>query len=188
MEILHISYWLATIFGVWYVIKNKKLVNFFILYSFLNLFVITFLYKHLQEYILGTVSTLVLFFLVIKFLKNTYNLETIVGLEGLVFKTPLFAFILRLVLLMVGSFPPFLSSNVIYYNLLDPNVNLYSIVSLILLLIFNFTLFMRITVNILFGKPTERILYKDISKKFGLIVFAIIFLNFCLGIYYILNL
>lgn len=70
MEILHIAYWLATIFGVWYVIKNKKLINFFILHSLLNLFVITFLYKHLQEYILGTVSTLVLFFFSYKVFKE----------------------------------------------------------------------------------------------------------------------
>lgn len=188
MEFISILYWISVILGIWYVLKNQRLVNLFIVYSLLNISIIVFLKNQIEFYLLGTISNLIAFFIVIKFIKDKYDVETVFGLEGLVLKTPVFAFILRTVLIMIGGFPPFLSSNVIYYNLINSDVSFYSIISLILLLIFNFTLFMRLTVNVLFGKPSEDVVYKDVSKNITIISLFIIILNLYLGISYILNL
>ncbi|WP_297887171.1 hypothetical protein [Sulfurihydrogenibium sp.] len=186
MEIMYILYGLLLIVSTILSLKIVKLYQIFVLHFVINFLAVLLLQSHKDLYGLGLISTYITFFVSIKFLKDKYNVDTIYSIEGLVHKIPLFSFIFRGVTLMLGLFPPFLHSNIVYLNLLTSKNNVV-VLDLILLLLFDFIVFMRLTNNIIFGKPNDKIVYIDISKFYSFFLILLLILNISLGVYILLN-
>lgn len=139
------------------------------------------------SYILSFAITVVIFSLIAKFIKDSYGTDTYVGLEGLVLSSPRLSFFLRLNLLMIANFPPFLSFGIVFEYLLRSGISLLSLY-IITLLIFNFTIFTKLTNRLLFGKPNENVVYIDLPLRDTVLMGFLSLVNLVLGIYYLLNL
>lgn len=187
MEIILMFYGFLLLISTIIIFKVKRLIDIFLLYSVLNLIPIFYIDDFKELYGFGVLSCSVVFFFLIKFLKDKYNLESIYGLEGLVYKTPLFAFLFRINLLFIGAFPPFLTADILYYQLLKTKSILEVFITLILLL-FDFVIFLRLTNSIIFGKPDKNIVYYDLSIKNSFHLIVLIIINIFLSIYFLLNL
>lgn len=156
-----------------------------IFYTLSNLPLVFLLRDYL--YTFSTVITVLLFYMIMKFIKDNYYTDTYIGLEGLVLTSPRLSLFLRVNLLMMGNFPPFLSFGMVFEHLLKSGISVVSLY-IILLLILNFSIFSKLTNNLLFGRPNVNIVYRDIPLKDAFIMGFLSLVNLILGVYYLLNL
>lgn len=180
---------LATVITVLSSFKITKVTyfkNILILYAVVN-FPIIFLIKDEQGlYLTAYTTTLILLFTIKKFINKTYYTDSYIGLEGIVLMSPKLSLFVRLNLLMIGNFPPFLNFGVVFNHLINNELSVKTIY-ILLAIIFNFILFSKLSNKLLFGKPNKNIVYKDIEVKEVILMGSLSLFNLIYGIYYLLN-
>lgn len=166
------------------IVSLKQLIT---LYSLVNFPVVFFLVDGHRLYIIGFITTVLLLISIRKFVNRTYNTDSYFGLEGVVLVSPKLSLVLRTALLMVGNFPPFLNFGVVYNNLVTIGFSASSLY-ILLVIIFNFMLFSKLTSRMLFGPPNQNLVYTDLDIKEFAVMGVLSLLNLVYGIYYLLNL
>ncbi len=166
--------------------KAKDLLELIIYYTILN--VLSFLLIGIDRmlYIVGVSLSVLGLLAITLWISKTYKSYSFLGLEGLVFKSPKLAFFLRLLSISLGGSPPFLNSSVLYLNIFYAST--YVMMALITLSIFNFVVFVKITQNLLFGKPNPHLTYKDIDNKLTSLLSVVVFVNLVYGVVFLFNL
>ncbi|MEZ0322910.1 MAG: hypothetical protein ABWJ98_01175 [Hydrogenothermaceae bacterium] len=159
-----------------------KIINLYFLANFPMFFII----NEKIYYGLSFLTTVGLYLTIVRFIKKTYKTDFL-GIEGLVLSSPKFAVFVRIVLLMMANFPPFLNFGVVFNYLLNSKLSLDT-VYVLLLLIFNFSIFSVMTNKLLFGNPNKNLIYKEPDIVYIFLMSILSITNLILGVFYLLNL
>lgn len=178
---------IITVLSSFKVFRTNTFRELIILYAVVNFPIIFFLRDEAEVYLVGYLSTLSMFYLIKRYIGKTYNTDTYIGLEGMVLTSPKLSLFVRLNLLMVANFPPFLNFGVVFNHLINDGFS-FTTAYLLLVVFFNFAIFSKLTSRLLFGKPNKNIIYSDIGFKETILMGFLSLFNLIYGIYYLLNL
>lgn len=176
-----------TLLSFFKMIKTIFFRDIIILYVLVNFPVIFILDDQRMLYFVAFIMTVLLSLSIRKFINYTYHTDSYIGLEGIVLVLPRLSLLVRLNLLMIGNFPPFLNFGIVFNHMINDGFSLKALY-LIMVVMFNFLLFSKLTNRFLFGKPNRNIVYTDLSLKHTIFMGLLSLFNLIYGVYYLLNL
>lgn len=188
MDSLYISIvaTVITFLSLFRIFKSISFKEIITLYTVVNFPIIFLVYGKQEIYLIAYITTILLFLTIRRFINQTYHTDSFLGLEGLVLMSPKLSLFLRLNLLMIANFPPFLNFGVVFESILYYEISIQT-VYLLLVLTFNSIIFSKLTNKMLFGRPNKNLIYKDICFKEVALMGFLSLLNLIYGIYYLLN-